>query len=168
MRRVLFWLVVLVAVAAGLWWTQIRPQTVRVSVYFVGVVDGAVTLVPVERAITARGTSAVLRGAYEALLAGPAPHEGARGLATEIPAATRLRGVTIEDGVATVDLSDALGEGGGSMSMQARVWQIVYTGTQLGVRQVRIVIDGAERTALGGEGVLIDRPLVRPPVFPRF
>jgi spore germination protein GerM len=87
---------------------------------------------------------------------------------TEIPAGVRLLGLSVRDGIAVIDLTDAVTSGGGSSSMQGRVWQIVYTGTQLGVRQVRILINGAERQALGGEGVLIDRPIGRPPAFPRF
>ena len=53
--------------------------------------------------------------------------------------------------------------------MQGRLWELVYTGTQLpDARQIRLLIEGAERQALGGEGVMIDRPIGRPPAFPRF
>jgi spore germination protein GerM len=167
MRRLLLWVLVLAAVAAAVWWS-FRPRQMRVEVYFVGAADGAGTLAPVERVVWSRGVEDALRQAVEALLAGPTPEERARGIGTEIPAGTRLRGLIVREGVAFVDLSEALASGGGSASMQARVWQVVYTGTQLGVRHVRILIEGAERTALGGEGVLIDRPLARPPAFPRF
>lgn len=168
MRRLLLWVLVVAAVLAAVWWWQVRPAERRVEVYFVGTADGAGTLVPVERVVRSRGVEDALRQAVEALLAGPTPEERAKGIGTEIPAGTRLRGLTIREGVAFVDLSGAIASGGGSASMQGRVWQVVYTGTQLGVRHVRILIEGAERTALGGEGVLIDRPLARPPAFPRF
>jgi spore germination protein GerM len=166
---VLAWVVLVAAAAAAVWWTQLRPRETRVSVYFVGQVDGSGTLVAVERVVTARDAEARLRAALDALLAGPTPAERARGLTTEIPAGTRLRGLRLREGTAIVDLSGELASGGGSASMQARVWQIVYTATQLpAADQVRILLDGRETAALGGEGVLIDRPLGRPGAFPRF
>lgn len=169
MRRILIWLVVLLVAGAALWWARLRPQEVKVSVYFVGEADGAATVIPVERAVVGRGAEALLRAALEALLAGPSAGEQAKGLTTEIPQGTRLRGVTVREGVAVIDLSEAIGSGGGSSSMRGRLWQIVYTGSQLPqAQQVRIIIEGQERQALGGEGVLIDRPIARPPAFPRF
>lgn len=168
MRRALTWLIVLAVVAAAVWATQIRPVDTKVMVYFTGKADGE-TLVPVERWVRGRGAEVLLRGALEALLSGPVPEERARGLSTEIPRGTRLRGLTVKEGVAFVDLTEAIASGGGSTSMQARLWQIVYTATQLAAaQQVRLLIEGQDRPALGGEGVMIDKPIGRPPAFPRF
>lgn len=168
-RRALLWVLVLAVVAAAVWWTQLRPREARVSVYFVAPADGSSTLVAVERVVTARGAEALLRSAFDALLGGPTPVERARGLTTEIPAGTRLRGLRVREGTVVVDLSGELASGGGSSSMQARVWQIVYTATQLpAAGRVRILLEGREAAALGGEGVLIDRPLGRPGAVPRF
>ena len=169
MRRALIWLVIIAAAAAAFWWTQLRPRETRVTVYFVGSADGAATVVPVERTVLGRGAEARLRGAVETLLAGPSPPERTKGLTTEIPTGTRLHGLTIREGVVTIDLTGSIASGGGSSSMQGRLWQLVYTGTQLPqARQMRLLIDGAERQALGGEGLLVDRPIGRPPAFPRF
>ncbi|MGH2403631.1 MAG: GerMN domain-containing protein [bacterium] len=169
MRRALVWIIVLAVIAAVVWATQIRPVDNRVMVYFIGPANGGTTLVPVERTVRGRGVEVILRGAIEALLAGPTPDERARGLSTEIPAGTRLRELAVQEGVAIIDLTEAVGSGGGSASMLARLWQIVYTGTQHpAARQVRLLIEGTERRVLGGEGVLIDRPIGRPPAFPRF
>jgi spore germination protein GerM len=168
-RRVLFWLAVIAVAAAAIWWMQVRPAERRVEVYFVDQADGAGTVVAVERVATGRTPEALLRAALEALLAGPLQEERARGLTTEIPPGTRLLGVRVRDGVAMVDVSAEVGGGGGSSSMQGRLWQIVYTATQLpAARQVRLLLDGREEETLGGEGVLIDRPLSRPGVPPRF
>lgn len=169
MRRILIWLVVLLVAGAALWWARLRPQEMKVAVYFVGEAGGAATVVPVERTVAGRGAEVLLRAALEALLAGPSAGEQAKGLTTEIPQGTRLRGLTVREGVAVIDLSEAVGSGGGSSSMQGRLWQIVYTGTQLPQAQhVRIIIEGQERQALGGEGLLIDKPIARPAAFPRF
>lgn len=169
MRRILLWGLALAIIAAAVWWTQVRPREVRMEVFFLGPADGGSTLVPVMRTVRGRAPDELLAGALAALLAGPTPAERARGLLTEIPAGTRLRAVQVREGVAVVDLSGEVATGGGATSMQARLWQLVYTGTQLpAARQVRLLVDGQERQALGGEGVLIDRPIGRPPVFPRF
>ncbi len=169
MRRVLVWLLIIAAAAAALWWTELRPRETRVTVYFVGPAGGSATVAPVERMVQGRRAEALLRGAVEALLAGPSPQERAKGLTTEIPTGTRVRGLSVREGVVVIDLTGEIASGGGSSSMQGRLWQLVYTGTQLpDARQVRLLIDGAERPALGGEGLLIDRPIGRPPAFPRF
>ncbi len=98
----------------------------------------------------------VARASMEALLAGPKD-----GLATAIPDGTKLLGVTISDGVATVDLSEEFGSDGGSSSMQARLAQVVYTLTQFPtVDSVAFEIDGEPVTSLGGE-VMVDRPQTR-------
>ena len=169
MRRPLLWILVLALAGGAAWFTQFRPVERRIKVYFIGPVDGVPTLVEVERKIVGRRPDLLLRGAVEALLAGPTADEHAKGLVTEIPVGTRLRSLTIRDGIAFIDVSAAIASGGGSTSMQARLWQIVYTGTQLpAAQQVRLLIDGQERQSLGGEGIIIEKPIGRPPAFPRF
>ncbi len=88
---------------------------------------------------------------------------------SEIPPGTRLRRAWIRGGVAYVDLTRDVERGGGSASMIARVYQIVYTATHFrSVHSVQILIEGLPREALGGEGVLIGTPLRRPPRPPEF
>lgn len=97
---------------------------------------------------------AVARGAMEALLAGPNAVERGLGMGSAIPAGTRLLGITIEGGTATVDLSPEFESGGGSLSMTTRVAQVVYTLTQFEtVDRVTIRLDGKDVDAIGGEGV---------------
>ncbi|TMI83734.1 MAG: hypothetical protein E6H04_02370 [Bacillati bacterium ANGP1] len=62
----------------------------------------------------------------------------------------------------TVNLSETYARGGGSTSMLARVWQVVYTATQFAdAPEVQILVDGRRVEALGGEGVMIGSPLRR-------
>jgi spore germination protein GerM len=97
---------------------------------------------------------AVATAAMEALLEGPDSREKAAGLTTTIPAGTTLNEVTIEDGTARVDLSAEFAKGGGSLSMQTRVAQVVYTLTQFRtVKRVDFWIDGGLVETLGGEGL---------------
>jgi hypothetical protein len=105
-------------------------------------------------------STAVARAALELLLAGPPP-----GLATSIPAGTHLRGLSISDGVATVDLSGEFGSGGGSgasTGLTGRLAQVVYTLTQFpSVTGVSFELDGKPVSTLGGEGIALDRPQTR-------
>jgi hypothetical protein len=108
------------------------------------------------------GTQAVGAAAVRALLEGPTADERAAGLVTAIPQGTTLRDLSIADGVATVDLSRAFNEGGGSASMQLRVAQVVYTLTHFAtVERVRFQIEGEAVDAIGGEGVVVDPPVDR-------
>ncbi len=121
----------------------------------------AVYLVHNEKLVAAgRSSSGVATPAraLEALLAGPEGSlETDLGMGTQIPVGTVLRGVTVDNGVATVDLSKAFESGGGSQSMQARVAQVVFTVTQFpGVEQVRFELDGTPVNSIGGEGVMVD------------
>ena len=97
---------------------------------------------------------AVARGALEALLEGPDATESAAGMASAIPNGTELRSVGITDDHATVDLTGQFESGGGSLSMQLRVAQVVFTVTQFDtVTDVTITLDGQDVEAIGGEGV---------------
>jgi hypothetical protein len=92
--------------------------------------------------------------AMKALLAGPTAAEKAAGLASAVPEGTKLLGLTVSGSTARVDLSDVFASGGGSLSMTARVAQVVYTLTRFPtVRSVEFRVDGKPVEALGGEGV---------------
>lgn len=130
--------------------------TTTLSVYFLR--DEKVA--PVRR--TVPQTTTVAKAAMDALLAGPTDDDGAAHVATAIPAGTTLHGVTIDAGLATVDLSASFASGGGSSSMQGRVAQVVYTLTQFPtVTGVNFELDGQPVTALGGEGLVLDHPQTR-------
>jgi hypothetical protein len=123
------------------------PSTTAVSAYLMS----GEHVQPVAR--MAHGTG-VAAEAVRGLLAGPTATERAGGLSTAVPAGTTLLGVTIRDGLATVDLSGAFGSGGGSLSMTSRVAQVVFTLTQFPtVQRVSFRLDGKDVAALGGEGV---------------
>ena len=114
---------------------------------------------PVAREATGDGVAAE---ALEGLLAGLTETEQQLGFTTAIPSGTELLGVVVAEGVATVDLSDEFGSGGGSASMMSRVAQIVFTVTQFPtVEGVSFEIDGEPLTALGGEGLLLEEPQTR-------
>jgi len=175
MRRLLLTLLLLVAVAAcgddgdgtsgttappGSSATTVAPSTTSggtttVRAYFLR--DEKVG--PVAR--TADGPG-VASAALEALLAGPTEEEAGVGFSTTIPEGTELLGVTVEGGVATVDLSDEFAGGGGSLSMMGRVAEVVFTATQFPtVDGVAFQLEGEPLEVLGGEGLILDGPQTR-------
>jgi len=107
-------------------------------------------------------SEAVATAAMNALLQGPDDRERAAGLTTAIPAGTELRGIDIDGGIASVDLSGDFASGGGSLSMQARLAQVVYTLSQFDtVEAVVFMLDGKVVESIGGEGVAVDGPQSR-------
>jgi spore germination protein GerM len=166
MRAAVLLLVLPALLAAG---CARRPGEAQVSVFFTRSEGNAIVLAEVSRTVPGGDPRTVLTAALAELLRGPTEEEQAGGLVTQIPPGTRLRGVRIEGGVAHVDLSGEFESGGGSASMLGRMWQVVYTATQLrAASHAQILIDGQHREAMGGEGVIIASPLGRPPTPPRF
>ncbi|HUP75618.1 MAG TPA: GerMN domain-containing protein [Acidimicrobiales bacterium] len=129
---------------------------VVVSVYFL---RGEAIAVGAGRSVVA---PAVLGGALEALLAGPNALEQRIEMGTAIPPGTTLLGVSITDRVAFVNLSGGFAAGGGTLSMRARLAQLVYTATQFPtVDGVRLMLDGVLVDVFSGEGLIVDHPLGR-------
>lgn len=105
---------------------------------------------------------AVLKGALEELLKGPTAPDRAAGLTTNIPEGTTLRGVSISDGTATVDLSKTFESGGGSLSMFSRLAQVTFTATQFPtVQRVKLRLDGKDVSSFSSEGLLLPDTLTR-------
>jgi germination protein M len=102
-----------------------HAEPIVISVYFLR--DGKVGLTRRNALLGAKvGTAAV-----EQLLAGPTATDRRAGLTTAIPAGARLERLSIDEGVARVELSQSLGE--------AATAQVVYTLTQFpSVRRVQI------------------------------
>lgn len=107
-------------------------------------------------------TKAVARAALLQLLAGPIRADAARGLTSCIPTGTRLLGVSVTHGTATVGLSGTFAKGGGSLSMTARLAEVAYTVTQFPtVTGVVFAMDGKVVKVFGGEGIILDHPATR-------
>lgn len=107
-------------------------------------------------------TQQVGAAAMRALLDGPTPEEEDWGMVTSIPEGTTFLGLTIDGGVATVDLSKEYASGGGSLSMLMRLAEVVFTLTQFPtVDGVNFKLDGKPIDVLGGEGLILDHPMSR-------
>jgi spore germination protein GerM len=117
-------------------------------------------LVAVRR--TQQPTALVATAAINSLLSGPTAGERVMGYASAVPTGTKLLGIAIRDGVATVDLTSEFQVGAGSRSMQMRLGQVVYTLTQFPtVQKVRFHLDGTPVNVFSSEGIVLDHPVGR-------
>jgi spore germination protein GerM len=135
--------------------------TVRAYFFLGSFVDNA-GLVPVLRSVPQ--TQAVGAAAMEALLVGPNDAElGARpAMYTNISDGTRFLGLSIDHGVATVNLSKEFDLVAGSAAAVGRLAQVVYTLTQFPtVNSVSFQIDGVPKPVFGSDGVTFDGPVSR-------
>jgi hypothetical protein len=125
-------------------------------------------LVPVLREIPA--TTGVAAAAMRQLIAGPNAKElgASPAMYTAVPATTKLLGITISGGVATVSLSKEYLTGYSGSGPDSRDAQVVYTLTQFStVKSVVIAVEGqAGGTPLGRDtfrdsflpAIFVDRP----------
>ena len=82
-----------------------------------------------EQMISVSRPGATAEDAVRQLLAGPTRAEVKRGIRTYVPAATPLRGVTVVNGVANVDLGVKFVKGRDAQSLLARLLHVVHTTT---------------------------------------
>lgn len=146
---------------------QPAPETTTVRLYFLA--PGGDTparadpfLVSVERELET--TPRIAHATVRALIDGPGADDEALldDVSSAVPAETLLLGITIEDRVATVDLSREFEAGGGSLSMFARLAQVVYAVTQFPtVDAVEFHLEGEPVSAFSGEGIVLDGPVGR-------
>ena len=132
------------------------PSQLSLEVWFAR--DGSLTAVRRMHA----PTQLVATAAVTALLDGPTSQERGAGFTSAVPDDTRLLGIGIRDRVATVDLTSEYQSGGGALSMQTRLGQVVYTLTQFPtVQKVRFRLDGSPVNVFSSEGIVLDHPVGR-------
>ncbi|WP_369255533.1 GerMN domain-containing protein [Streptomyces sp. R35] len=135
--------------------TSAGAHRIRTAVYFLR--GEYVSAAP--RTVTAPATAT---SAVRELLSGPNRYEADHGRTTAIPSGTKLHSVVVRGHVATVDLSSRYDDGGGSLSMRARLAQVVFTMTRFaGVHEVRFELDGKPVKHFGGEGIVLNGPVGR-------
>lgn len=146
-----------VVVAGMYFWPLLQQRPPSVKVYFYK----GDKLFAIEREIKA-GESPAQKALGE-LLAGPNPDEKLEGITTQLPAGTRVLRIRVKGHVAIVDFNRKLETyGGGSARLEGMIAQIVYTATEIpGVEKVWIWMEGEKEVVLGGEGLVLDRPLSR-------
>lgn len=137
-------------------------STIVRAYFFLGSFTENAGLAPVLREVPP--TLAVATAAVQQLLRGPNDAElGARpAMYTDIPARTKLLGLSIHDRVATVNLSKEFEAGGDRASIVGRLAQVVYTVTQFPtVELVEFQVDGVPVESIGNAGIDLGRGVDR-------
>lgn len=169
---------VVAAAGVGAWWAlnsssstsrdpnspgQLRPLPVSptaqtAQIYWLKNTGSNLELVTKPVAVNTKQSNAVLKEAFNNLLAGPTD----AALSSTIPEGTKLRDVTIQNDGIHINLSQEFTTGGGSASMSSRLAQVLYTATSLEPNaKVWIAVENKPLEVLGGEGLLIEQPLTR-------
>jgi len=136
-------------------------ETMIVRAYYVLAGEpGVEGLVPTLRVVPK--SSGVARAAMNALLEPDAVLARYDQLSSAIPSGAKVLGLSIKNGVATIDLSSEFESGGGSAAARYRLGQVVYTLTQFPtVRSVLFQVEGRTVTTFGAEGIVLDGPQAR-------
>lgn len=143
------------------------PATTKVAPWFF--VDEAghpnrtgAFLLPVQRIVP--HTVAVGRVSLEQLFAGPTSGElsGVPAISSTVPTGVRVLGLTIGEGIATVDLSAEFGGTDTSPVVAQRMAQVVFTLTSIPhVTEVLFRQDGKAIKAQTSDGQLVGRPVLK-------
>ena len=97
--------------------------------------------------VSRRGSG--VEAAAEKLLAGPTATETKKGVRSQLPAGVRVKSLTVEQGVAAIDLGAKFASGTSAESLPARFAQLVLTLTEVpGVDAVKLRVDGDVRQEL--------------------
>jgi peptidoglycan hydrolase-like protein with peptidoglycan-binding domain len=133
----------------------LQPQAsagTSASVVRVGFLQG-------EQLVQVRRPGRTAEDAIRALLAGPTRKETIAGFRTYVPAQTRLQSLTIDGGLAAVDLSGRFTAGQSDEGMLASVTQLVRTLSSVPrVVRVALLVDGKPVTRTV-DGVSLSRPI---------
>ncbi|MGW3148287.1 GerMN domain-containing protein [Streptomyces sp. NPDC001177] len=141
--------------ASGSGSAKTGKHRISTSVYFLN----GEHISPAPRTVPAPATAT---GAVRALLAGPSRYERLHHRTTAIPSGTTLNSIAVHDHVATVDLSSRYDDGGGALSLRARLAQVVFTVTRYpSIDKVRLELDGKPVSSFGGEGIVLNGPVGR-------
>ena len=141
---------------------NLRTQKTDMELYFVKYIErkDQLALVRVTRRIRLSGTP--LKDVIILLLKGPTLSEEKRKITSVFLGNTKLRSARIKKDIAYLDFNSEIESGVGISTLQARLYQVVYTATQFPeVNGVKILINGKAKNAFSTEGLSIRSPLRR-------
>jgi spore germination protein GerM len=147
-------------------WEVIEKFTQKTTVYvfFVKQENDRTIIQPVKRKIKYYGRiENKIETAMKELLKGPTEEEKKNGFSTSLNENTRILNLSIEGDTVNLDFSKDVEEGGGTLLMETRIAQIVYTSTQFpGIERVRFLIEGKTINYFSGEGItIVEKPISR-------
>ena len=134
-----------------------KPGFVTVRIYLVF----GTRLVAVDR--SGQSSLPLPQLAMTELLKGPTPAELNQGISTNIPSTVQMLDVSVDSGIASVDLShDFELSTRDRATFLLRLAQVVYTLTELDtVQSVRFLVEGQPVSVLVQDGTLVPEPVAR-------
>ncbi len=139
----------------------VAPVTVdkTLQVYWLKATDNKIQLVPQPVKLTSTSTpEGLLETAMKQLVAGPPQTD----LSSTIPVGTQLLDLSVKADGVHINLSRQFTTGGGSVSMEGRLAQVLYTATSLNPdAAVWLSVEGKPLQTLGGEGLVVEQPVTR-------
>ena len=135
-----------------------------VTLFFIRSKGNTFFYVPVKRKLSEdaqKEESAKVKYLISELLKGPTDKEHKKGFNTEIPEGTVLLSFEEDETNMIVNLSKQFMSGGGSLSMKARLEQLIKTLEIANPRKpVLLLIEGNKAASMGGEGLMLNNPIV--------
>ena len=127
--------------------------------------DNQTYIIPVQRKIGyyRKNIENKIKFAIKELIKGPTQEEKKEGFSTSLNENIVLLNVSLDGDIVNLDFSKEVEEGGGTLLMETRIAQIVYTVTQFeGIRKVRFLIEGKNIDYFSGEGItIVEKPVSR-------
>lgn len=140
----------------------VRKNQRKSIIYFIRVNDdGTTKLVPIQRSVFYVDTP--LTETLNSLLSGLSTNDINNELISMVPDGTRLKGVTVRNGVAYLDFNTSFTSSrSGREGSIFLLRQLIYTCTEFStVDKVQFLINGKIQTYFTDDGIAIDKPLGR-------
>ncbi|MCM8784767.1 MAG: GerMN domain-containing protein [Candidatus Omnitrophica bacterium] len=162
---ILFSIFIVLVIILGLWKISEKfAEKTNIYIFLTRQENNKIIVEPVKRKIIYYGRiENKIENAMNELIKGPTEEEKESGFFTCLNRNTKILYVNIEGDTLNLDFSKEVEEGGGTSLMEARIAQIVCTGTQFPeIKKVRFLIEGKPIKYFSGEGItIVEKPIGR-------
>jgi spore germination protein GerM len=148
-------------------WVKIqgkRAVETRGLIYFLEYSEGEANVVPVVVTLPfGMNTEEKMEFLLRKMVSEKSASDDENKIFNAVPENVEILGVKLKGDIAELSFSEEIEEGGGTLQMEGRLAQIVFTATQFPeVRKVRFLIEGRPIKYFSGEGITeVEKPMDR-------